>query len=373
MGVLQVGIGSNGLRSSHLGITSGGGDIPEEDGVDHRGEPTVWLTDGSAEGAPADPESAEPATEPAPGDPAEDADPRLADVTLPDNPADVTQPGNPADVTLPVSSAADVTLPVSPADVALPGNSHAAAGQDVPQAGQRASDAGPEGPGDGKYGTQAGADSAPGGDSGRKDGIRIPPYQPPAPPYPTQVPTAPPAGVAAKVAAPFAGLTKPKAKPEKPVLPAGPGNTGPGGDPRVADRAAPAARPALRPAPPTRRAQLVLSRIEPWSVMKFSFMVSLVGWVILFVAVAALYFVLSKLGVFHSIQSTITDVTSSKGSAGTDANGQWFSASRVLGYTMLLGAVNVVLITALATVGAVIYNLVTCMAGGIEVTLKETD
>jgi hypothetical protein len=124
---------------------------------------------------------------------------------------------------------------------------------------------------------------------------------------------------------------------------------------------------------PTRRAQLVLSRIEPWSVMKFSFMISLVGWVILFVAVAALYYVLSNLGVFHSIQSTITDVTSSKGSAGSDSGGQWFSASRILGYTMLIGAVNVVLITALATVGAVIYNLVTHLAGGIEVTLKETD
>ena len=40
---------------------------------------------------------------------------------------------------------------------------------------------------------------------------------------------------------------------------------------------------------------------------------------------------------------------------------------------MLVGAINVVLITALATVGAVIYNLVTHLAGGIEVTLKETD
>ena len=43
------------------------------------------------------------------------------------------------------------------------------------------------------------------------------------------------------------------------------------------------------------------------------------------------------------------------------------------GYTMLIGAFNVVLITALSTVGAVIYNLVTHVAGGIEVTLKETD
>jgi hypothetical protein len=121
-----------------------------------------------------------------------------------------------------------------------------------------------------------------------------------------------------------------------------------------------------------RKAQLTVARIEPWSVMKFSFMISLVGWVIFFVAVAALYFLLDKLGVFHSIESTVGLVTAGKGHAGANARA-WFSASRVLGYTMLIGAVNVVLITALSTVGAVIYNLVTAVAGGIEVTLKETE
>jgi uncharacterized membrane protein len=106
--------------------------------------------------------------------------------------------------------------------------------------------------------------------------------------------------------------------------------------------------------------------------MKFSFMISLVGWVILFVAVAIMYFVLQKIGVFTSIERTVGLVTASKAHAGSNA-ASWFSASRVLGYTMLVGAVNVILITALATVGAVLYNLVTMLAGGIEVTLKETD
>jgi hypothetical protein len=134
--------------------------------------------------------------------------------------------------------------------------------------------------------------------------------------------------------------------------------------------AAAAARPGTQA--PARRADLVVSRLEPWSVMKFSFLMSLVAWVVLFVAVAFLYFVLSSLGVFTSIQHTLTSVTSSSGSAGTQLS-HWFSASRVLGYTMLLGAVNIVLITALSTVGAMIYNLVTHLGGGIEVTLRETD
>jgi Transmembrane domain of unknown function (DUF3566) len=142
--------------------------------------------------------------------------------------------------------------------------------------------------------------------------------------------------------------------------------------------AAAAARP-VRPGPggpggpaQVRRADLVLSRLEPWSVMKFSFLMSLVAWVVLFVAVAFLYFVLSGLGVFTSLQHTLGSVTSSSGSSGVNLS-HWFSASRILGYTMLLGAVNIVLITALSTVGAMIYNLVTHLGGGIEVTLRETD
>ena len=124
---------------------------------------------------------------------------------------------------------------------------------------------------------------------------------------------------------------------------------------------------------PARRADLVISRLEPWSVMKFSFLMSLVAWVVLFVAVAFLYFVLSSLGVFTSIEHTLGSVTSSSGSSGGSSISHWFSASRILGYTMLLGAVNIVLITALSTIGSMIYNLVTHLGGGIEVTLRETD
>jgi len=121
-----------------------------------------------------------------------------------------------------------------------------------------------------------------------------------------------------------------------------------------------------------RRADLVVARLEPWSVMKFSFLMSLVAWVVLFVAVAFLYFTLSSLGVFTSLEHTLSSVTSSSNSSGMQLN-HWFSASRILGYTMLLGAVNIILITALCTVGSMIYNLVTHLGGGIEVTLRETD
>ena len=121
-----------------------------------------------------------------------------------------------------------------------------------------------------------------------------------------------------------------------------------------------------------RQAHLTVARVEPWSVMKFSFVVSLVAFVILFVAVSVLYGALAGLGVFDSLQRVVSDVTSSQGSAGVNAKA-WFSASRVLGYTALLGSLNIVLITAMSTIGAVVYNLTSRLVGGVEVTLKETE
>jgi hypothetical protein len=146
---------------------------------------------------------------------------------------------------------------------------------------------------------------------------------------------------------------------------------------------APSAAPAEAPAVPrrtqkkaskrsARQAHLTVARVEPWSVMKFSFVVSLVAFVILFVAVSVLYGVLSGLGVFDSLQKVVTSVTSSQTSAGVNA-AKWWSASRVLSYTALLGSLNIVLITAMSTIGAVVYNLTSRLVGGVEVTLRETE
>lgn len=124
-----------------------------------------------------------------------------------------------------------------------------------------------------------------------------------------------------------------------------------------------------------RKAHLVLRRIEPWSAMKFSFVVSLVCFVVLFVAVAVLYGVLSALGVFDSIVGLVNQL--SQGEQGEGALqidiASWFEPMRILGYTALIGAVNVVLITALATLGAVIYNVSSDLVGGVEVTFSEAE
>jgi len=83
--------------------------------------------------------------------------------------------------------------------------------------------------------------------------------------------------------------------------------------------------------------------------------------------------ILSGLGVFDAISETVNDLTRDQSSSGGVDAANWFGFGRIFGYTVLVGALNVLLITALSTVGSVIYNLAADLVGGIEVTLKEAE
>jgi hypothetical protein len=126
---------------------------------------------------------------------------------------------------------------------------------------------------------------------------------------------------------------------------------------------------ATRTAPRTgsRRARLVVSRVSPWSVVKVTFLYSLCLFVILLVAVGVLWSVLNTAGVFDSVKSTAEDLTS-KPNGGV---AQWLSLSRVMLIATLVGLANIVLVTVLSAIGALLYNVCTDIVGGIEVTLSE--
>jgi hypothetical protein len=119
-----------------------------------------------------------------------------------------------------------------------------------------------------------------------------------------------------------------------------------------------------------RRARLHLKRIDPWSVMKFSFAVSLVLFVVAIVATSVLYLALDAMGVFTSLNQAMAEIT---GEAGAAADTFKVTAKGVIGTSVLLGAVNMVLFTALMTLGAFVYNVCADLVGGIEVTLSEKE
>ncbi|MFI2607989.1 DUF3566 domain-containing protein [Kitasatospora sp. NPDC018619] len=157
------------------------------------------------------------------------------------------------------------------------------------------------------------------------------------------------------------------------------GITPPGGTPAGGTPAAGAARrPAAAPAPGgaglgrTRKARLRVTKVDPWSVMKVSFLLSLAVGIIIIVAAAVLWMTLDSLGVFDSLTKTLKDVTGSDSSGGLNLM-DYVGFGKVMTFTTLIAVVDVVLLTALSTLSAFIYNAAAGFTGGVELTLAEED
>jgi hypothetical protein len=125
--------------------------------------------------------------------------------------------------------------------------------------------------------------------------------------------------------------------------------------------------PGRAPRPP-RRARLRLTRIDPWSVMKTSFLLSVALGIVLVVAVMIVWAVLNAAGVWSSVDQTVQTVV---GDGSTFNIEKYVGADRILGFTLILAVVDVVLLTVVATLGAFLYNMAADLLGGIEVTLSE--
>ena len=122
----------------------------------------------------------------------------------------------------------------------------------------------------------------------------------------------------------------------------------------------------LRP----RRARLQLRHLDIWSAFKISFVLSIAMFFIWMVAVGVLYGVLSALGVFETLNALFGQLGSASGS---EVAGDVVTPGLVFGGAAVIGAINIVLMTALCTVGTFIYNLCSDLVGGLELTLSERD
>ncbi|MFF4172103.1 DUF3566 domain-containing protein [Streptomyces sp. NPDC001744] len=131
-------------------------------------------------------------------------------------------------------------------------------------------------------------------------------------------------------------------------------------------------RTGARTTPRTRKARLRVAKADPWSVMKVSFLLSIALGICTVVAAAVLWMVMDAMGVFSTIGGTISEATGSNESNGFDLQ-SFLSLPRVLMFTSVIAVIDVVLMTALATLGAFIYNLSAGFVGGVELTLAEDE
>ncbi|MCZ9350343.1 DUF3566 domain-containing protein [Streptomyces mutabilis] len=131
-------------------------------------------------------------------------------------------------------------------------------------------------------------------------------------------------------------------------------------------------RTGARTTPRVRKARLRVAKADPWSVMKVSFLLSIALGICTIVAAAVLWMVMDAMGVFSTVGGTISEATGSNESNGFDLQ-SFLSLPNVLLFTTVIAVIDVVLATALATLGAFIYNLSAGFVGGVELTLAEDE
>jgi hypothetical protein len=123
----------------------------------------------------------------------------------------------------------------------------------------------------------------------------------------------------------------------------------------------------------TRKARLRLSRIDPWSVMKTAFLLSIAFGIVTWVAVFIIWSAIGAAGVFDNINNTVREVLGNQEGADPFQIENYINTGKVMGFTTLLACADVLIITALATLGSFLYNIAATLLGGLEVTLASED
>jgi len=116
-----------------------------------------------------------------------------------------------------------------------------------------------------------------------------------------------------------------------------------------------------------RRVRLSVSRVDPWSIMKLAFLLSVAIGFITVVATMVVWYVLNDMGTFAKIQGFLSETI------GPQAVNlmQFIEFDRVVSLSVLIAIVNVVLLTALATIMAILYNITAALVGGVHLTLTD--
>lgn len=113
---------------------------------------------------------------------------------------------------------------------------------------------------------------------------------------------------------------------------------------------------------------LSLARLDAWSVMKTTFLLSVCFGMAMVFSALLLWLILNGMQVFSSLEHFITDIDPS----GTVSKLiDYLRLPRVLALSTIVAVSNVVLLSAFMTIGAMLYNLTASLVGGVRVILTD--
>lgn len=117
-----------------------------------------------------------------------------------------------------------------------------------------------------------------------------------------------------------------------------------------------------------RRIRLSIARVDVLSTLKLSFLLSVAIGIGIIVASAVIWLMLDGMAVFTKIDDLLQSV------AGDEAQIeilQYLEFNKVISFATIIAVIDVIVITLIATLGAVIYNIVSALIGGLNVTLTD--
>ena len=169
----------------------------------------------------------------------------------------------------------------------------------------------------------------------------------------------------------------PRPKP-RPNTPSGQRAAAPAGRPRPAgpERPASGGRPQpqlVRPTPKAkvRKARLLVSKVDPWSVLKMSFLLSVALGIMTVVCAVTLWSAMDITGIFDRVNDLAVQILGTEGAGAGFAVEELVTVGQIASFATIIAVVNVVLLTVLSTLSAVLYNLSAALVGGIGVTLTD--
>ena len=116
-----------------------------------------------------------------------------------------------------------------------------------------------------------------------------------------------------------------------------------------------------------RRVDLSVARVDPWSVTKVGFLLSVALGIALVVATLVLWLMLDSMHVFGDIEEFLKNLSAER----FVTLMEYLHLSKVLSYATIAAVANVIMITAMSTLGAFLYNIIASLVGGVRVSLMD--
>jgi tetrahydromethanopterin S-methyltransferase subunit E len=114
----------------------------------------------------------------------------------------------------------------------------------------------------------------------------------------------------------------------------------------------------------TKQVRLKLVYVDFWSALKLSFLVALVLGIVLVVVVFLVWTVIASTGIFDSVSQLFQDVAGEGSDFRLDSV---IGLPQVMGFAIIVALLNVVVLTALGAIAALLYNLSVRITGGLLV------